>query len=72
MEKTKYLYLYKHQIIDDNLNWDEQIKRVRSKINTGLMSLKRFKIFWRKSSSAVFSMVLSKVICVMVVLFGVA
>ena len=37
VEKTKYLGI----IIDENLNWDEQFKRVRSKINTGLMSLKR-------------------------------
>ena len=36
MEKTKYLGL----IIDENLNWDEQFKRVRSKINIVLMSLK--------------------------------
>ena len=39
MEKTKYLGI----IIDENLNWDEQFKRVRSKINTGLMSLKCLK-----------------------------
>ena len=37
VEKTKYLGI----IIDENLNWDEPFKRVRSKINTGLMSLKR-------------------------------
>ena len=37
MEKTKYLEI----ISDENLNWDEQFKRVRSKINTGLMILKR-------------------------------
>ena len=37
VEKTKYLGI----IIDKNLNWDEQFKRMRSKINTGLMSLKR-------------------------------
>ena len=39
VEKTKYLGI----IIDENLNWDEQFKRIRSKINTGLMSLKQFK-----------------------------
>ena len=39
VEKIKYLGI----IIDENLNWDEQFKRVRSKINTGLMSLKRLK-----------------------------
>ena len=59
VEKPKYLGI----IIDENLNWDEQFKRVRSKINTGLMSLKRLKTFCRKASSAVF---------IMVMLFGVA
>ena len=39
VEKTKYLGV----IIDENLNWDEQFKRIRSKINTGLMSLQRVK-----------------------------
>ena len=39
VEKTKYLGI----ITDENLNWDEPFKRVRSKINTGLMSLKRLK-----------------------------
>ena len=39
VEKTKYLGI----IIDKNLNWDEQFKRVRSKINTDLMGLKRLK-----------------------------
>ena len=37
LEKTKYLGI----IIDENLKQDEQCKRIRSKINTGLMSLKR-------------------------------
>ena len=39
VEKTKYLGI----IIDGNLNWDEQFKQIRSKINTGLMSLKWLK-----------------------------
>ena len=39
VEKTKYLAI----IIDENMNWDEQFNRVGSKINTGLMSLKRLK-----------------------------
>ena len=39
MEITKYLGI----VIDENLNWDEQFQRVRSKINTGFMSLKRLK-----------------------------
>ena len=33
--KTKYLGI----IIAENMNWDEQFMRIRSKINTGLMSL---------------------------------
>ena len=37
VEKTKYIGI----IIDENLNWDEQFNRIRSKLNTGLMSLKR-------------------------------
>ena len=41
VENTKYLGI----TIDENLTWDEQFKRVRSKINTGLMSLK-----WLKSN----------------------
>ena len=45
VEKTKYLGI----IIDENLNWDEQFKRIRSKINTGLMSLKRLKSILRQS-----------------------
>ena len=32
VERTKY----QRVIIDESLNWDEQYKRVRSKINTGL------------------------------------
>ena len=32
------------------LNWDEQFKRVRSKINTGLMNLKRLKNILSQSS----------------------
>ena len=39
MGKTKYLRI----IIDENLDWDEQFKRIRSKIKTGLISLKRHK-----------------------------
>ena len=39
VEKTKNLGV----IIHESLNWDEQFKRVRSKVNTGLMSLKRLK-----------------------------
>ena len=39
VEKTKYLGI----IIDENLTWDEQFKRIRSQINTVLMSLKRLK-----------------------------
>ena len=39
VEKAKYLGV----IMDEILNWDEQFKRVISKINTGLMSLKRLK-----------------------------
>ena len=39
VEKTKYLGI----INDESLNWDEQFKRVRSKIHTGLMSLQRLK-----------------------------
>ena len=39
VEKTKYLGI----IIDENLDWDEQFKQIRSKIKTGLMSLKRLK-----------------------------
>ena len=35
MEKTKYLGI----IVDENLDWDEQFKRIRSKINAGLTSL---------------------------------
>ena len=58
VEKTKYLGI----TIDKNLNWYEQFKRTRNKINTGLMSLKRLKAFCRKASSAVFIMVLLKVI----------
>ena len=68
MEKTKYLGI----INGENLNWDEQFKRVRSKINTGLMSLKRLNTFCGTESSAVLIMVLLKVICDMVMLFGVA
>ena len=34
--KAKYLGI----ISAENLNWDEQFERIRSKINTGLMSLK--------------------------------
>ena len=37
--KTIYLVT----IIDENLHWDEQFKRIRSKINTGLLNLKRLK-----------------------------
>ena len=37
--KTIYLGI----IIDENLNWDEQFKQIRSKINTGLLSLKLLK-----------------------------
>ena len=37
VEKTKYLGI----IIDENLDWDEQLKRIRSKIKTVLMSIKR-------------------------------
>ena len=40
MEKTKCLRIIMHE----NLNWDEQFKRVRGKINTGLMSQKGPKI----------------------------
>ena len=39
VEKTKYLGI----IIAENLDWDEQFKRIRSKVKTGLMSLKRLK-----------------------------
>ena len=39
METTKYLEI----INDESLDWDEQLKRSRSKINTDLMSLKRLK-----------------------------
>ena len=45
VEKTKYLGI----IIDGNLNWDEQFKQIRSKISTGLMSLKRLKKILRQS-----------------------
>ena len=37
VEKTKYIGI----IIDENLNWDEQFKHIRSGRNTGLMTLKR-------------------------------
>ena len=36
VEKPKYLGI----IIDGHLSWDEQFKRVRSRIKTGLLSLK--------------------------------
>ena len=39
VERIKYLGI----IINENLNWDEQFKRIKSKINTGLMSLKRLR-----------------------------
>ena len=39
VEKIKYLGI----IIDGNLDWDKQFKRIRSKINSGLISLKRLK-----------------------------
>ena len=39
MGKTKYLRI----IIDESLSCDEQFRRIRSKINTVLMSLKRLK-----------------------------
>ena len=39
MEKTKYL----RTIIDESLSCDEQFRRIRSKTNTVLMSLKRLK-----------------------------
>ena len=35
VEKTKYLGIN----IDENLGWDEQLKRVRSKISTGLKNI---------------------------------
>ena len=65
VEKVKYLGL----IIDEKLHWDEQFKRIGSKINTGLMS--DFKAFFGKVGSAVFIMVLLKATCDMM-LFGVA
>ena len=39
VEKTKYLEI----IINENLDWDEQFKRIRIKINTGVTSIKRLK-----------------------------
>ena len=39
VEKTKYLGI----INDENLNWDEQFKRARSKVYARLVSLKRLK-----------------------------
>ena len=65
-KKTKYLRI----IIDKTLDWGEQFMKIRSKINTGPMSLKRRKIFCRKVRSAVFITVLLKVICDMMMLFG--
>ena len=66
MEKTKYLRI----IIDKTLDWGEQFMKIRSKINTGPMSLKRLKIFCCKVRSALFITVLLKVICDMMMLFG--
>ena len=68
MGKTNYLGI----IIDENLNWDEQFKRIRSKINTGLMSLKRLKSILSQSQLCCVYYGPVKVICDMVVLFGVA
>ena len=34
VEKSRYLGIS----IDENVNWDGQFKRIRSKINTGLMT----------------------------------
>ena len=39
MEKSKYLGI----IDDENLNWDEQFERIKSKINTVLMGQMRLK-----------------------------
>ena len=39
VEKTKYLEI----IINENLDWDEQLKRIRIKINTGVTSIRRLK-----------------------------
>ena len=60
VDTTKYLGV----ISDENLNWDEQFKRIRSK-----MSLK---ISCHIASSPVIIMVLLKVIRDMVILFGIA
>ena len=65
VQNTKYLKI----IINENLDWDE-FKRIRSKVNASLMSLKRLKSFCCKVSSAMHIMVLLKAVCALVMLSG--
>ena len=69
VEKTKYLRILND---DENLKWDEQFKRDRSKLYTILMNLKRLINILQQASSAVLIMVLLEVICNKVMLFGTA
>ena len=43
LKDTQTIYL--GMMIDENVDWEEQLKRIRSKINTDPMSLKRLKDF---------------------------
>ena len=59
-------------IIDENLTWDEQYKHVKGKMSAGLSALKRLKNILPQSQRYSVYYALSRVICVMATLFGVA
>ena len=60
-------------IINENLTWDEQYKRVKGKMSAGLSALKRLKnILPQSQFCSVYYALVERVICVMAMLFGVA
>ena len=64
--KTKSLGV----VVDEGLNWDNQLSKVKGKMNGGLRSLRKLKTLFHNLSLTMYTAPSLKVICDMLMLFG--